>query len=204
MPPSPGWETASASASRLFTPIPSSPPSNSETDPSPSPSPAEGDEWGHWSSDGTPEFGPAPDAPSDTPSTGRGLQVSKAGLRAAVGSGFRSVCRVVAAFVADEEARQLGIWTPDDDDVQDVARPLTNIVYRRLPDEARGGDVIDLMALGLAVAGYVGKSLSRHRQLQTMRALQAAQGVDVQEEQGATVHPGETLGRMPTFPGGGF
>lgn len=89
---------------------------------------------------------------------------------------------MVAAFVADEQERELGVWAPDTEDVEDVARPATNIVYRRLPDEARGGDVIDIMALGLALAGYVGKSLSRRAQLRAIRDLQAAQGIDVSAE----------------------
>jgi hypothetical protein len=178
--PTPSPATSSSS---LFAPIPSSPPSSSETDASPSQPPAQDE--ASWSTAAPADPYSAPDAPSDTPSTGSDLRVSKAGLRAAVGSGFRSVCRVVAAFVADEEERQLGVWAPDEDDVQDVARPATNIVYRRLPDEARGGDVIDLMALALALAGYVGKSLSRRAQVRTIRNLQAQQGIDVPGE-GAT------------------
>lgn len=181
--PSPMPAPPATSSSSLFAPIPSSPPSSSETDASPSQPPAQDE--ASWSTAAPADPYSAPDAPSDTPSTGSDLRVSKAGLRAAVGSGFRSVCRVVAAFVADEEERQLGVWAPDEDDVQDVARPATNIVYRRLPDEARGGDVIDLMALALALAGYVGKSLSRRAQVRTLRNLQAQQGIDVPGE-GAT------------------
>lgn len=172
------------SASSLFAPIPSSPRSSSETDASPNQPPAADEATWSTAAPADP-YSSAPDAPSDTPSTGSDLRVSKAGLRTAIGSGFRSVCRVVAAFVADEEERQLGVWAPDDEDVQDVARPATNIVYRRLPDEARGGDVIDLMALALALAGYVGKSLSRRAQVRMIRNLQAQQGIDVPGE-GAT------------------
>jgi hypothetical protein len=101
---------------------------------------------------------------------------------------------VLAAFVADEEERALGVWAPDAEDVEDIARPATNIVFRRLPDEARGGDVIDIMALGLALAGYVGKSLSRRAQVRAIRQLQEAQGINVEQPEPAP----------PTFPGGGF
>jgi hypothetical protein len=52
-------------------------------------------------------------------------------------------------------------------------------VYRRLPDDAKGGDVIDLFALGLAVVGYVGKALARRAELRTVMQLQEAAGIDV-------------------------
>lgn len=123
---------------------------------------------------------------SDTPSSGKasGVKLSKAGLRAGIGIGFRQICKTVAALIADQEQREAGLWTPDDDDVHDVAAPATNIVYRRLPDDAKGGDVIDLVALGLAVLGYVVKNVQYGSQLRTMRQLQAAQGIQPEEPQG--------------------
>jgi hypothetical protein len=123
---------------------------------------------------------PAPDASSDTPSIGKGVRLSKAGLRTGIGTGFRQVCKLVAAYLADEEERELGVWSPDPDDVEDIAAPVANIVYRRLPDEARGGDVIDIMALALALAGYVGKNLKQKSQIRAVRQLQAAQGISVE------------------------
>lgn len=136
-----------------------------------------------WSMD-TPEnaSGPAPAEPSDTPSSGSGVKLSKAGLRAGLGAGFKSVCKAVAGFIADQEQRDAGLWIPDDEDVHDVAAPAANIVYRRLPDEAKGGDVIDIMALGLALVGYVGKNLALRAQLRTARQLQEAQGVQPDQE----------------------
>ena len=75
---------------------------------------------------------------------------------------------------------------PDEEDVQDVARPASNIVYRRLPDEAKGGDVIDVLMLSLALVGYVAKTLQQRAELRTALALHAAQGMDPTGEAGPT------------------
>jgi hypothetical protein len=101
---------------------------------------------------------------------------------------------MVAAFVAIEEERAAGVWEPDEDDVQDVTRPATNILYRRLPDEAKGGDAVDLIALGLALVGYVGKNLHKRARVRTSIALQAQQAAEHAPDGG----------NVPTFPGGGF
>ena len=163
-----------STTSRLFAPIPSSSPSPQDSSPSPSQS-AGPDAPPSWTDEpGAPLSGPA--EPSDTPSTGSSVKLSKAGLRTALGTGFRQFCRVLAGFVAIEEERELGVWVPDEEDVADVSRPATNIVYRRLPDDAKGGDVIDLFALGLAVAAYLGKNLQRRAVVRTQLRLQAEQG----------------------------
>lgn len=147
-----------------------------------------------WSSDGTPDLpSPDPAASSDTPSSGSGVKLSKAGLRTGLGVGFRQVCKLAAAFLADQEAREAGVWTPDEEDVKDVADPAASLVYRRLPDDAKSGDMIDLFALGMALVGYVGKNLQQAREIRALRQLQAAQGMPGPEESGP----------VPTFPGGG-
>lgn len=136
-----------------------------------------------WSTD-APDAGsgPAPGESSDTPSSGSGVKLSKSGLRAALGMGFRKACLVVASVISDQEQREAGLWVPDDEDVKDVSTPAANIVYRRLPDEAKGGDVIDLFALGLALVGYVGKNLAYRAELRTLRQLQEAQGITPEQE----------------------
>lgn len=151
----------------------------SSQDASPDQVPAEAS----WSTD-APESasGPAPDESSSTPFSGSGVKLSKAGLRAGLGVGFRQMCKVVAAFVADQEQREAGLWAPDGEDVHDVSAPAANIVYRRLPDDAKGGDVIDLFALGLALVGYVGKNLALRQELRTLRQLQEAQGITPDQE----------------------
>ncbi|WP_367575288.1 hypothetical protein [Streptomyces griseoaurantiacus] len=163
---------------------PEQPPQPSSTSPSPSPDLSADQPWSTDEPSGPSD--PGPDESSATPSTsGAGVKLSKAGLRAGIGTGFRQVCKLLASALATEDERDLGVWQPDDDDVQDVAIPATNIVYRRLPDEAKGGDVIDLMALGLAVAGYVGKNLMRRQQIRKARELQQAQGIDLTPDEGA-------------------
>lgn len=175
-PDSPSSPTpAPSTTSRLFAPIASPPiPETDHSGPSPSPS----EDSPGWSTEGPADpYSSDPGEPSGIPSTGKAdLKVSKAGLRSAVGTGFRSLCRAAAAFVATEQEREYGVWTPDDEDVADVARPATNIIYRRLPDEAKGGDIIDLFALGLALVGYLGKNLQLRAQVRALTQLQAVQG----------------------------
>jgi hypothetical protein len=158
---------------------PEQPPPSSTTGPSPSLDPS--DAVPSWSTD-APEglSDPGPTAPSDTPSIPKGVRLSKAGLRTGLGTGFRQVCKLIASVIADQEERELGLWTPDADDVDDISGPAANIVYRRLPDDAKGGDLIDLFALGLAVVGYVGKNLQHRSAIRTNRRLQAAQGITVE------------------------
>jgi hypothetical protein len=63
-----------------------------------------------------------------------------------------------------------------------VSRPAANIIYRRLPDEAKGGDVFDAVSLGLAVVAYVAKNLQKRAEVRTLYALQAAAGGEPAED----------------------
>jgi hypothetical protein len=155
------------------TPPPPSPSSPTEDSLPPSPSPSQAEP--SWSTAAADSPSAEPDDPSGIRSTGKGLKLSKAGLRAVIGTGFRKVCGVAAAILAAEEERLA--WAPDTEDVEDVANPATSLLYRRIPDEARGGDVIDLIALALALAGYLGKSAAAAKQHRTMRQLQEQAGV---------------------------
>jgi hypothetical protein len=165
-----------------------------EENPLPSPPPSDVDAAPSWSTDAP--SGPSPSAesaPGDTPSTGKGFTLSKAGLRTVVGTTFRQTTRLLAAILADQQERQLGVWAPDAEDIDDVSKPAANLIYRRLPDEAKGGDVIDLALLGLALLGYVTKSLGMRNELRAIRQQQETAGINVEAETPA-----------PTFPGGGF
>jgi len=183
--PSPILAPPAPSTSRLFAPIPSSSrtPEDSST---PSPSPTDGPDGPSSSTErpADPLSGPA--SPSDTPSTGKGLKLSKAGLRAGIGTLFRQTTRLFAAVVAIEAEREYGVWEPDPDDIDDVAHPTTNLIYRRLPDDAKGGDLIDLLALALAIGAYMQKNLQRRAVVRTHLRMQAEQGIDVTggEQQG--------------------
>jgi hypothetical protein len=176
-----------------------SPPSSSSTSPEESPllsQPlADADAAPSWSTDEpTVHSLSAESGPGDTPSTGKGFTLSKAGLRSVVGTTFRQTTRLLAAILADQQERQLGVWAPDAEDIDDVSKPAANLIYRRLPDEAKGGDVIDLALLGLALLGYVTKSLGMRNELRAIRQQQEAAGITVEQPEPAP----------PTFPGGGF
>lgn len=176
--PSPVPSQVKAAASRLFAPMPSSSsPTPESGDPSLSQSP--GEEPPTWSTHGPSDLSSDLGEPSDTPSTGKGLKLSKAGLRAGVGATFRQVCKLAGSVLATQYERELGVWVPDSEDVDDVARPATSIIYRRIPDDAKGGDVIDLIALGLALLAYVGKSTSKRAEVRAYAEFQATQGIDV-------------------------
>jgi hypothetical protein len=177
-----------------------SPPSSSSTSPEESPLPsqplADADAAPSWSTDEpTVHSLSAESGPGDTPSTGKGLTLSKAGLRTVVGTTFRQTTRLLAAVVADQQERELGVWAPDAEDIDDVSKPAANLIYRRLPDEAKGGDVIDLIALGLALVGYLAKSLGMRAQVRAIRQQQEAAGITVTDAEATA---------PPTFPGGGF
>jgi hypothetical protein len=176
--------------SSLFAPIPSSLQSESVTD---APSLSQVAAAVDWSNADAPAESPDLDAASDTPSTGKGLKLSKAGLRTGIGAGFRQACKLVASFVASELERAHEVWTPDDEDVKDVASPAANMIYRRLPDDAKHGDLIDLLVLGTALVGYLGKAAARRREVRAMYAQQESQHA-----------PDGGNEPMPTFPGGGF
>jgi hypothetical protein len=147
--------------------------------------PAEGTPDSSTSEPGAP-YADAPAQPSDTRSTGD-LKLSKAGLRSAIAAGFKSGCRLLAVFVASQQERDYDVWVPDAEDVEGVSRPAANIVYRRLPDEAKGGDLIDVVSLGLALVGYGAKNMQRRAQLRTVLQLQeTAQGTGPAGEDGPT------------------
>lgn len=175
-----------------------SPLSSSSTSPEetllPSQPPGDVDAGRSWSTDEpTVRSLSAESEPGATPSTGKGFTLSKAGLRTVVGTTFRQTTRLLAAVVADQQERELGVWAPDAEDIDDVSKPAASIIYRRLPDDAKGGDIIDLIALGLALVGYLAKSLSYRANVRAIRQQQEAAGINVEAETPA-----------PTFPGGGF
>jgi hypothetical protein len=179
-------------------PPPSSSPSPQTSPPPPSPLPDVAAAPTSWS-DAPSDLSPSGAEPSDTPSTGSngGFKLSKAGLKTGVGAGFRQVTKLLSAFVGTALEREQGVWTPDPEDVEDVAKPATAIIYRRLPDDAKSNDVIDLLAVALALAGYFGKALGRRAELRAAVAQYEQQGINVHEQE-------QEPGGIPRYPGGGF
>lgn len=141
---------------------PQTPPSSS-TGPtsslSPLPSPSPADAGPSWSPAADEAPAGQPSGSGDTPSTGN--PVTKAGIRTAVGSAVRSVTNLVASIAATAAEQEFGLWRAEEEDVDALAAPASRILYRRLPEEAKGSDTVDLFTLGLALIGYVGKQLHR-------------------------------------------
>lgn len=185
-PPTPFTTTGS----RLFAAVRSSmtppePSPSSTTDPTPSPNQPLDDAGADpsWSTDEPLlRTDPQPDS-GGILSIGRSGKVSRAGLRTAIGGGLRRVCKLVAVLAADEEERAIGLWRADDEDVQDIAEPAASLIYRRLPDAARGSDAMDLFQLGLGLLGYLGKNIKLRGEIRTRRHLQDAYNITPEESQ---------------------
>jgi hypothetical protein len=177
---------ASVPTSSLFLPpkgpaAPLPPPSPSSSTSSPdSPSSLQGDagEAPTWSGDyADSEARSEKSEPSGTPSTGSGLSVSRAGLRAAIGQGLRTVTRVISRIAATPVEQQYGVWRADAEDIEEISKPAARVIWRRLPEEARGSDTVDLVVLALAVVGYVAKHLDTKWELR--RAMAAGEVPDL-------------------------
>lgn len=173
---------AAIPTSSLF--LPPTSPAAALPPPSPSPSsstdapksllpPADTGEAPTWSRDSADSEATSsgPSESSDTPSTGSGISVSKAGLRVAIGRGLRTATGVVNRLASSPLEADFNVWRADDEDVRDISDPAARVIWRRVPAEARTGDMVDLVVLGLAVIGYVAKSLDRRA---TVRQMQSA------------------------------
>lgn len=145
-------------AVRLAPPSPSS--STSDPSPSSNPSPAAAEEStssAGYADSATPL--PQPDS-SDTPSTGGNPgRITKAGLRVILGQAVKTVTNGLAVFAANTTEQEFGLWRADDDDIEGMSAPVSGIVWRKVPAEARDSDAIDIIGLSLAVAVYIGKNL---------------------------------------------
>lgn len=107
------------------------------------------------------------DGSGSTPSAK--ASVSRAGLRAVVGRAVKTVTNALASIAADSVERDFDLWRADEDDVAGIATPTASLLYRRLPDEAKDSDTLDLLSLALGVAAYVGKNLRRKAELRVLR-----------------------------------
>jgi hypothetical protein len=94
--------------------------------------------------------------------------------------GVRTVTNALAVIAADQTQQEYGLWRADDDDLDGISRPAARLIYRRLPDEAKNSDAIDLFGLALAIGGYIAKNL---RIRSTLKEIAA--GNLVIQEQGA-------------------
>lgn len=108
-----------------------------------------------------------PDESGSTPS-GK-VRVSRAGLRAVVGRAVKTVTNALASVAADAVERDFDLWRASPEDIDGIAIPAAGLLYRRLPDEAKDSDTLDLLGLALGVAAYVGKNLRRKAELRVLR-----------------------------------
>jgi hypothetical protein len=77
----------------------------------------------------------------------------------------KTVTGAVSAIAATATEREFGVWQADPEDVEGIAHPATRIIWRRLPDDAKGSDVVDLLGLALSLAAYVGKNFVRRAEI---------------------------------------
>jgi hypothetical protein len=105
-------------------------------------------------------------------------KLTRAALRGYARKAVELAGGVVAQMMTkpDTYERQIGLWVPDESDVQAVADPVAGLVSRRIPDKVAGAlnpDVEDGFALAIALVQYVGKQLAKKAAL---RASLADQG----------------------------
>lgn len=173
---------ASVPTSSLFLqPTPSSPPLSSSTTGPTSPSRPEAAATDDWSSQGAASETTGTYGSGDTRSTG---ETNPAGPSPTTKSGIRAVCRqavkqitgLASGYLArSQEEADHDLWKADDDDLTDISSPASRLIYRRLPDDAKGGsDPIDLLQLAVAVAGYVAKNLQLRGRLKAANQLDEA------------------------------
>jgi hypothetical protein len=72
---------------------------------------------------------------------------------------------MVSAMAATPTEQEHGVWRADPEDVEGIAQPATRIIWRRLPDDAKGSDAVDLIGLALSLAAYVGKNVMRRAEI---------------------------------------
>lgn len=158
------------------------------TETSPSPltfrQPADPDPAGPWPSehDGTPlpgddeSAGRDPSPTSSPASSASGKPVAtKTVMRNAAREGVAMVTTAAHELTArDEPAREAGVWLADEEDQRAIGDPLANMAGRRsMLSSAANPDVVDAIAAGIGLVVYLGKQLTRFRQVRAARAERA-------------------------------
>ena len=178
----PSSPTHVPTSSLFLQPSPSSPPSpSSTTDPIQTSPPADA-ATGTWSSPGagsetTGTYGYGDThSTSDAPATPS--PTTKAGIRAVCRQAIKTVTGLASGFLTrDQEEADHGLWVADEDDLTDISNPASRLIYRALPEDAKGGsNPIDLLQLGVAIAGYVAKNLQIRSRIRAQYQLDQADG----------------------------
>lgn len=116
---------------------------------------------------------------SDVPGDGGGSPPRSTGSRARARlRELRGVCATavltaggIAATILTREGtpeREVGMWVPDEDDVDAISDPLASLASRRLPEGAENPDVTDLVRLGAGLLGYFIKQRAKRAELVAM------------------------------------
>lgn len=180
-PASPPPSTTS-SPSSMTDPAPTSSATNSPTTELPT------DDWSAGSlDDGTPTAsGPA--EPSSPPSTGdlpKGSLGGRAELSGTVRAGVTAASSAAHELLADDDAKSLGAFLVDEDELDGIGDAAAGLLSRRVPAGVGNPDVTDLVKLGLILAGYVGRQIRIRRQVKMMRAGALTAGPAVDDEPNA-------------------
>lgn len=153
--------------SEKSTPSPSSDASSAATAPDAT-APAWSDAW---PDDAPPEVAD----PSPSRKTGASRESSLADRKAieeAAAAAVLTVTTLVHQRVAgdDPAAVELGVFLADEQDVAGISKPAAALVARRSSGLGGNPDLSDVIALGIAVAGYAVKQFSKLRALRLYRA----------------------------------
>lgn len=157
------------------------PPDPTIPEPTPTPAPEEVVGAGPAVADEMPALAePSSSAPRST--------IDRKAVRRATLAAVRAITtQLNRALPRDEVEQAAGLWLADEEDEQGIAEPMANMAIRRDPAGAIANpDLLDIVALGIAVASYVTKQLHTRREL---RALKQAGRVYLDEGGGVVVTP---------------
>lgn len=173
-----------ANLSGLFlqpsSPPPSSTPSPSSMSPDESSSPTSSpatelptDDWSAGSLGAGPQIESDPADSSSPRSTGelpKGSLAARGELASTVRAGVTAATSAAHELLADDDAKSLGAFLAEDDEVDGIADAAAGLLSRRVPAGVGNPDVTDLVKLGLILAGYIGRQFRIRRQIKAMRA----------------------------------
>jgi hypothetical protein len=110
-------------------------------------------------------------------------------LRTAFRGAVQTVTNLAGNMAANATEQEFGLWRADPDDLNDIATPAARLVWRRLPEDAKGSDAVDIFALGLALVAYMGKNLQLRSGIR--RAIATGQVIPSPADQAAAT-PADT------------
>jgi len=153
---------------------------------------------------GPDSVGPNEQMPDDRPRSGGSSRTSspveREALRNAVRVGFASVTTGAhELLVRDPYAKYAEVLLADEQDLDAIAEPGGNLLARRMPKDAPlGGELGDLIALGIGLAGYLLKQVGRIRYARQLRDNGAVLAGGEFQPEAAPQQPDEPAG--PDFP----